>query len=110
MNGWQMAIDVDKLSEGVHYELIPLEEDVDAWAVRILEGPYSETVIKFGKVEFDGRESETFMKFNFDIIKSPDEELVADQDVGLQEFAGDILQDITLKGLESGATIFREKE
>lgn len=110
MNGFQMAINVDKISEGVHYELIPLEDDVDAWGVRILEGPYSETVIKYGKVEFDGRGKDTYMKFNFDIIKTPDEQLVAEEDVGLQEYAGDILQDITAKGFETGATIFREKE
>lgn len=110
MNGWQMAINVDKLSEYVHYELIPMEEDADAWAVRILEGPYSETVLKYGKVEFDGTGKETYMKFNFDIIQSPDEDLVAEEDQGLQEWAGDILQDLIARGFETGATIFREKE
>lgn len=105
-----MAINVDKLSENIHYELIPMEEDVDAWAIRILEGPYSETVIKFGQIEFDGTGKDTIMKYNFDIISSPDEDLVAEEDIELQEYAGDILQDLLARGFETGATVFREKE
>ena len=33
-------IDIDKLSEGVDYELIPSPENEQAWNIRILTGPY----------------------------------------------------------------------
>ena len=104
-----MAIDVNKLSEGIHYELIPLEEDPDAWAIRVLEGSFAETIIKYGQVTFDGRGSDTTMKFNFDILSSPDDTLVAEESIELQEYAGDILTDLIARGLESGATVFRDK-
>ena len=30
------------------YELIPSEEDGQAWNVRLLTGPFTETVLRFG--------------------------------------------------------------
>jgi hypothetical protein len=104
-----MAIDVNKVSEGVHYELIPMEEDSQAWAIRILEGAFSETVIKFGNVEFDGRGDDTIMKYNFFIVSTPDDDLT-EEDTYLQKWAGDILQDVIANGIETGATMFKDKE
>ena len=39
----------DKLSEDIHYQLIP-QEGEDGWDVRILE-EYPETIIRFGSVK-----------------------------------------------------------
>ena len=38
---------LDKLSEGVHYEIIPQTDDTRGWDVRLLE-EYPETVIRYG--------------------------------------------------------------
>ena len=42
----------EKLEENVHYQLIPAEDtdNPQAWDIRILEGDYIETVIRFGNV------------------------------------------------------------
>ena len=104
-----MVINVNKISEGVHYELIPMEEDSQAWGIRILEGVFSETVIQFGNIEFDGTGDDTVMKFNFFIISSPDDDLTED-DTYLQKHAAEILEDVISNGIESGATIFKDKE
>ena len=106
----KLEIDIYKKSEGVHYELIPLEEDSQAWAIRIIEGPFSETVIKYGRTEFDGTGDDTIMKFSFEIISSPDEDLNVKTNTELQQWAGDILQDLIAIGIGTGATVFREKE
>ena len=67
-------IDIDKISEGIDYELIPAAVDNEqAWDVRFLRGDYVETVIRYGNVAFDGKEK--CLKFNFKIITSPDQEL-----------------------------------
>ena len=40
---------LDIFSEGIHYEIIPNENDFQGWDVRLLE-EYPETVIRYGKV------------------------------------------------------------
>ena len=39
------------LVENKHYEIIPDKTDDKAWNVRVLSGPYTETVIKYGVVK-----------------------------------------------------------
>ena len=79
------------VTESKDYELIPLEDDVESWGVRILTGEFSETVIKYGNVGFEGEGGDMVMKFNFDIISTPDEDLEVETNIELQELARDIL-------------------
>ena len=79
------------VTESKDYELIPLEDDTDSWGVRILTGEFSETVIKYGNVGFEGEGKDMVMKFNFDIISTPDEDLEVETNTELQELARDIL-------------------
>ena len=88
------------------YELIPAEGDDQAWAVRILTGDYTETVLQFQAISFN-RVEEGVMSFNFDVISSPDSELTV-QDTELQEYAGNLLEAIIRDGMESGSVIARE--
>ena len=88
------------------YELIPAEGDDQAWAVRILTGDYTETVLQFRAISFN-RVEEGVMSFNFDVISSPDSELTV-QDTELQEYAGTLLEAIIRDGMESGSVIARE--
>jgi len=96
------------LTELKDYELIPNDEDEQAWAVRLLSGPYVETVIKFGAISFN-RVKEGVMTFNFTIISSPDSELTTD-DVSFQDYVGDILQAVIRDGMETGSVMTRESE
>jgi len=96
------------LTELKDYELIPNDEDEQAWAVRLLSGPYVETVIKFGAISFN-RVKEGVMTFNFTIISSPDSELTTD-DVSFQNYVGDILQAVIRDGMETGSVMTRESE
>ena len=79
------------VTESKDYELIPLEDDVESWGVRILTGEFSETIIKYGIVGFEGEGDDMMMKFNFDIISTPDEDLEVETNIELQELARDIL-------------------
>jgi hypothetical protein len=88
--------------ENKTFELIPLEEHEQAWGVRILEGVYNETVLKFGEISFneeDGNEDEASMSFSFEIISSPDTELTT-EDEDLQQFSGKLLEDIIALAIE----------
>jgi|TARA_B100000035_G_C20742660_1_gene440428 hypothetical protein len=91
------------MKENVDYEIIPDKADDQAWNVRVLQGPYTETVLKFGTITL----KEKNMSFNFDIIYSPDSELKT-EDVNLQTFAGDMLEKIIAQGIKDGDVITRE--
>ncbi len=84
-------INVDKLSEGVDYELIPSPENEQSWWIRVLTGPYVETVIQFGAISINGPEEA--INYNFEIIETPDDSLTPD-DEDFQQFTGLVLHDV----------------
>ena len=90
------------------YELIPHDEDEQAWAVRLLTGSYVETVIKFGAISFN-RVEEGVMTFSFSIVSSPDPELTT-EDVDFQDYVGDVLQAVIRDGMETGSVMTRESK
>ena len=85
------------LVENKDYEIIPDKGDEQAWNVRVLSGLYTETVLKYGVVKFNGEDKD--MTFNFDIIYTPDTELKK-EDVDLQVFAGTMLHEIMTRDLK----------
>ena len=93
------------MQENVDYEIIPSYEDEQAWNVRILKGPYTQTVIKYGTVAFNKIKDN--MSFNFHIVYSPDTELTTD-DYNLQDFAGEMLEKIISAGIKEGSIATRE--
>tara|TARA_B100001248_G_C27331784_1_gene431800 strand:+ start:301 stop:615 length:315 start_codon:yes stop_codon:yes gene_type:complete len=95
------------LVENKHYEIIPDKGDEQAWNVRVLSGLYTETVLKYGVVKFNGKGEEKYMSFNFDIVYTPDTELTKES-VELQEFAGLMLEQIMAKGIEEGNVMTRD--
>lgn len=102
-------INIDKVSEGVDYELIPVEyvDNQAAWDVRILRGTFTETVLRYGTIKFDGERD--CLTFDFRVVSSPDPDISSDV-VDLQSFAGDILEDIIERGLNEGWIYGTEKK
>ena len=87
-----MVIDINKMSEGVDYELIPSTvKNEQAWWVRLLTGPYLESVVSFGNLRVNGKEEQ--IHFNFTIIETPIEGLTPD-DVEFQNYIGSVLHDV----------------
>jgi len=101
-------INLDKVSEDIHYSLVPVEEshNSQAWAVRLIEGPHPETVVKLGNVSFDPEDD--CLKYNFVIESSPNSELT-EEDIALQEFVGEVLEDILDQAIQNGSLATREK-
>ena len=93
------------LKENKHYEIIPDKGDDQAWNVRILSGMFTETVLKYGVVKFNGKKKD--MTFNFDIVYSPDTELTVNN-LELQDFAGIMLENIMEQGIKDGQVVTRE--
>ena len=93
------------MEEKVDYEIIPSHEDEQAWNVRILKGPFTETVIRYGIIKFN--EIPKNMTFNFNLIYSPDSELTI-ENIDLQDFAGAMLEKIMANGIKDGSVITKE--
>jgi hypothetical protein len=96
-----------KHKENQTYQLVPGEEGDQHWLVRFLEGPYAETVIQYGSISVNDEEEGT-MSFNFFVESSPDSELTSD-DVDLQLWAGDILQEIIREAIMDGSAVLQEQ-
>jgi len=93
------------LIENKHYEIIPDKGDDQAWNVRILSGTFTETVLRYGVVKFNGKKKD--MTFNFNIVYTPDTELVV-SNKKLQEFAGIMLEQIMAQGIRDNEVVTRE--
>jgi len=112
MSDWELTKQhqqgiLDKLSEGVHYEIIPQSDDIRGWDVRLLE-EYPETVIRYGKVAFDGKRDA--LTFNYEIVSSPDPDLEVETDLTFQEYCGRILSSIIDKSITDGSMIAQDKD
>jgi len=97
------------LIEDKDYKIIPDKGDEQAWNVRLLSGEFTETVLKYGVVRFNGKGADKYMSFNFDIVYTPDTDLTK-ENKELQEFAGLLLEKIMAKGIEDGNVLTREVE
>jgi len=100
-------INVDKLSEGVDYELIPAPDNEQAWNIRVLTGPYVETVVRFGAISINGPEEA--INFNFEIIESPDDSLSPD-DEQFQTFCGLVLHDVIEMAISKDELIMKDRQ
>lgn len=95
--------------ENEDYELIPADDE--QWNVRVLSGIYNETVIEFGalKIKDDPANDCGILKFDFNIIESPDQSLTTD-DKNFEKFCGDMLVSILESAIENKEVIKREVE
>lgn len=87
------------LKENEDYELIAIEDNPDAWGVRIKTGIFTETVIVFGAIALN--EEQDNLTFNFEVCSSPDSELTP-ENVDLQEHCTKLLESIIIGGIEEG--------
>ena len=98
-------MNLDKVSEGIDYELVPADADNDqAWDIRILKGDFVETVIRFGNIAYNAEND--CLNFNFKIIYTPDDYLTT-EDQRLQITAGDILEDVLESAIAKDALLTR---
>lgn len=95
-----------KHEENVTYQLIPDGSHEQDWNMRLLEGPYNETVVKIGAVAVN--EKKGHLTFNFTVIESPDEELNEDN-IELQDYVADILQHVIVEAIKTGDIEMRER-
>lgn len=97
------------MKENTDYELIPaegVEDNEQAWDVRILTGEFNETVIRYGNVAIDGQKDA--LTYNFFVVTAPSEYIV-ESDAGLQAVVAEILVDLIERSIQDGSAIIDER-
>lgn len=93
--------------ENVDYQLVPVDDMPDAWAVRILTGEFVETVIAYNAIAFN--EVKDCLTYNFVVVTSPNEQAVIENE-DMQKTAGDILGSIIENAAADGSLQFKDKD
>ena len=57
--------------EGVDYCFIYPKDDKSSVHIKLLEGPYKDTIFKYGKVKFEERHGNVYLLFAYYVIESP---------------------------------------
>jgi hypothetical protein len=95
-----MDLDLDKPSENLDYTLEAVSiKGSPMWNVSLRRSPYENVTIRYRNVTID--ESSESIKFNFDVIDTPDKSVYNTDNIELQSFAADVLQDILAEAVHN---------
>ena len=59
------------MNEGTDYCFIYPKDDGSAVHIKLLLGPYKDTIFKFGKVKFEERHGNVYLLFAYYVLESP---------------------------------------
>ena len=94
-------INLEKVSEGIDYEIVPNVEVEDRWAVQIIRGKYKGLGMVFDDIQINGKTGQ--LSFALSVIDIVQDDIVNSDNPDIQKFAGDIIEDIIKNGIASGA-------
>ena len=87
--------------EGIDYCFIYPKEDSTSVNIRLLEGPYKNTVFKYGKVKFEERDDQMYLLFGYDVLESSvDKPKKLEKDDQFKNYIGDMLVEIMSSNME----------
>jgi hypothetical protein len=87
--------------EGIDYCFIYPKNDETAVHIKFLEGPYKNTVFKYGKVKFKEENDQIYLLFAYDVIESPVEKpKKLEKDTDFKNYIGNLLVEIMGSNIE----------
>jgi hypothetical protein len=87
--------------EGIDYCFIYPKEDKETVHLKLLTGPYKDTVFKYGKVSFREEEFQTRLLFAYYVLESPVmKPKKLEKDPAFQHFAGDLLVELMTANID----------
>jgi len=90
-----------KMVEGVDYCFIYPKDDAQAVHIRFLDGPYKDTVFKYGKVKFEEKNELMYLLFAYDVIESTvSKPKKLEKDDKFKNYIGDLLVEIMSSNIE----------
>ena len=87
--------------ENVDYQYIYPAKDDKSVHIKLLQGPYKDTIYKYGKVKIEEKDELCYLLFAYDVIQSPvkkPKKLEKDED--FKNYIGNILVEIMSGNLE----------
>jgi hypothetical protein len=87
--------------EGLDYCYIFPKNDEKSVHIRLLDGPYKDTIFKYGKVKFEEKNEQMYLLFGYDVLESPiDKPKVMEKDETFKNYIGDLLVEIMGSNVE----------
>ena len=87
--------------EGVDYCFIYPKNDGTAVHIKFLEGPYKDTIFKYGKVKFEEKNEQMYLLFAYDVLESTvDKPKSLQKDLTFKNYIGDLLVEIMSGNME----------
>jgi len=87
--------------EGVDYCFIYPKNDGTSVHIRFLDGPYKDTIFKYGKVKFEEKNDQVYLLFAYDVLESPvDKPKKLEKDEKFKNYLGDLLVEIMGNNIE----------
>ena len=88
--------------EGIDYCFIYPKDDQQAVHIRLLDGPYKDTLFKYGKVKFEEKDEQMYLLFAYDVLESTIEKpRKLEKDMTFKNYLGDLLVEIMSGNLET---------
>ena len=88
--------------EGIDYCFIYPKNDGTAVHIKFLEGPYKDTVFKYGKVKFEEKDDQMYLLFAYDVLESTIQKpRKLEKDMVFKNYLGDLLVEIMSGNLET---------
>ena len=79
--------------EGIDYCFIYPKDDASTVHLKFLEGPYTDTVFKYGRVKFKEENEQVYLLFAYDVIESTvDKPRKMEKDLDFKNYLGDLLR------------------
>ena len=87
--------------EGIDYCFIYPKKDDGAVHIKFLEGPYKDTMFKYGKVKFKEENDQVYLQFAYDVIESRNARpKVLEKDDHFKNYLGDLLVELLSTNIE----------
>jgi len=81
--------------EGIDYCFIYPKDDASAVHIKLMEGPYKDTLFKYGKVKFEEKEDQVYLLFGYDVLESiVDKRRKLEKDINFKNYLGDFLVEL----------------
>jgi hypothetical protein len=87
--------------EGTDYCFIYPKDDSTSVHIRFLQGPYKDTVFKYGKVKFKEENEQMYLLFAYDVLESTvDKPKNLEKDDKFKNYLGDLLVELMSNNIE----------
>ena len=89
------------MTEGIDYCFIYPKDDSSAVNIRLLDGPYKDTIFKYGKVKFKEENEQIYLLFAYDVLESiVDKPKNLEKDGKFKNYLGDLLVELMSNNIE----------